>query len=102
MLWRNEKMAISINTVERSARYVMGAVCLLGVLVWAAFKLGWITTAPSYKNDAWYLVGGNSDFVITSEYADETACRRNENSSAICRSGKVLLEQERRSPSEHR
>ncbi|TCS32761.1 hypothetical protein EDC30_12033 [Paucimonas lemoignei] len=86
-------MAVSIGMLERRARYVMSAVALVAVAGLAAFKLGWITTAPSYKEDAWYLVRGNTNFVITSEYADEATCRQKESASSVCRSGKALLKE---------
>lgn len=86
-------MAGMIGKLERRARYVMGAAAIVGVFGLGAFKLGWIATAPSYKHDAWYLVGGNASVVITSEYADEAACRREENSTAVCRSGSVLIQE---------
>lgn len=70
----------------------MGGLAVIGMLGLAAFELGWIATAPSYKEDAWYLVSGNASFVVTSEYADENSCRREEKASAVCRSGKALMD----------
>ncbi len=89
-------MAVSIVVWERRARYAMGAVAVAGMLGLVAFELGWISTVPSYKEEAWYLMGGNASFVVTSEYADEAACRRKENSPSVCRSGKMLMEESRR------
>ena len=86
-------MAVSIEMLERRARYLMGTAAVVAVAALAAFKMGWITTTPAYKEHAWYLVGGNTSFVVTSEYADEAACRREESTSAVCRPGKVLLEE---------
>lgn len=86
-------MAVSIGRLERRARYVMGAVALIGAAGLAAFEMGWISTAPSYNENAWYLVGGNANFVITSEYADEATCRQKQSASSVCRSGKALLEE---------
>lgn len=83
----------SVSKLERRARYVMGVVAIIAVCALAAFKFGWIATVPSYKHNAWYLVGGTASFVVTSEYADEASCRREENASAICRSGRSLIEQ---------
>lgn len=88
-------MAVSLAMLEKRARYLMGAVAIVAVAGLAAFRVGWISTSPSYKENAWYLVGGNSNFVITSEYADETACRSKENGSSVCRSGKALLKESR-------
>lgn len=85
-------MAVSIGMLERRARLVMGVIALIAAAGLAAFEMGWISTAPSYKEDAWYLVGGNADFVVTSEYADEATCRQKENASSVCRSGRTLLE----------
>ena len=85
-------MAVSIVMLERRARYLMGAVAVLAIAGLAAFELGWISTAPSYKENAWYLVGGNADFIVTTEYADEAACRSKESTSAVCRPGKALLD----------
>lgn len=89
-------MFIFISKFERIARYVMSGIALLALLTWVAFELGWVATTPSYKNEGWYLVGGNTRFIITSEYADEAACRRSENTSAVCLQGKVLMEEARR------
>lgn len=86
-------MAVSIAMLERRARYLMGAAAVVGVATLAAFEMGWITTTPVYKEHAWYLVGGNANFVVTSEYADEAACRREESGSAVCRPGKLLLQE---------
>lgn len=87
---------VFISKFERIARYVMSGIALLALLTWAAFELGWVATMPSYKNEAWYLVGGNTQFIIASEYTDEAACRRNENTSAVCLQGKVLAEEAQR------
>lgn len=84
---------IGIGKLERRARYAMGAVAVVSVFGLAAFELGWITSAPSYRHDAWYLVGGNASIVITSEYADEAACRRAESGAAVCRPGRVLMQE---------
>lgn len=89
-------MALSVAQLERRARYVMGVVAVVGAAGLAAGKLGWISTAPVYQHGAWYLVGGNEDFVITSEYADEATCRQKESATSVCRSGKALIEQEAR------
>lgn len=94
-------MAVSLRMLERRARYVMGAVAVIGAAGLAAFNMGWISTVPAYKADAWYLVGGNADFVITSEYADEATCRQKESTSSVCRSGKVLLEEVRGYQNQH-
>jgi hypothetical protein len=94
-------MAVSIGMLERRARYLMGAVAIAAAAVLMAFKMGWISTAPSYKENAWYLVGGNASFVITSEYADEADCRSKETASAVCRPGKVLMEEARAYQNQH-
>ncbi|QAU32922.1 hypothetical protein [Janthinobacterium sp. 17J80-10] len=86
-------MAVSIIMLERRARYLMGAAAVVAVATLAAFEMGWIATAPHYKENAWYLVGGNASFIVTSEYADEAACRREESASSVCRPGKALLEE---------
>lgn len=86
-------MAVSIAMLERRARYLMGFAAFVAVAALAAFKMGWITSTPAYKEDAWYLVGGTASFVVTSEYADEAACRREESTSAVCRPGKMLQEE---------
>jgi hypothetical protein len=86
-------MALSIAVVERRARYIMCFVSLLLVLILLAFKAELITSAPSYKGQAWYQLSERAGFVITSEYADETECRRTEKPSAICRSGKSLMDE---------
>jgi hypothetical protein len=87
------EMAISMTLLERRARYVMSVVAFIALAGWASWEMGWITTAPSYKEEAWYLVGGSTSFVITSEYADEASCRRNENAASVCQPGKVLIQQ---------
>jgi hypothetical protein len=73
----------------------MTAVAVIAIAGLAAFKMGWISTAPSYKENAWYLIGGSANFVITSEYTDEAACRRKESTSSVCRPGKALMEEAR-------
>lgn len=94
-------MAVSIGMLERRARYLMGIVAVIAAVVLAAFEMGWISTAPSYKENAWYLVGGNDSFVITSEYTDEAGCRRKETASSVCRSGKALMEDAPTNQNEH-
>lgn len=94
-------MAASIGMLERRARYLMGIVAVIAAVGLAAFEMGWISTAPSYKENAWYLVGGNDSFVITSEYADEAECRRKETASSVCRPGKALMENTRAYQNEH-
>lgn len=89
-------MSVSIIKIERVARYVMGCISVFALLAWGAFEQGWISAMPSYKSDAWYLVGGNTRFVVTSEYGDEAACRRAENASAVCLKGKTLMEEMQR------
>ena len=93
-------MAVSIEMLERRARYLMGAAAVIAVAGLAAFKMGWIATAPTYKENAWYLVGGNASFVVTTEYVAEAACRREESASAVCRPGRTLLEEVRTGRSE--
>lgn len=88
-------MAVSLELLERRARFLMGAVAIGGVAILAAFKMGWITTAPSYNENAWYLVGGTASFVITSEHADEATCRRQESGASVCRPGKALIDEAR-------
>lgn len=85
-------MMVFLGKFERVARYFMSAVALLAVLGLLACKWGWITEAPSYKSDAWYLARDNAGVIIATEYADEASCRRNEKTSLVCRSGKALTE----------
>lgn len=89
------KMAVTLSGLERRARYLMGAIAIVAAAGMAAFKLGWISTAPSYKENSWYLVGGSRNVVITSEYVDEAACREKESTSSVCRSGKALMKEAR-------
>lgn len=84
-------MTESLRTVERRARYLMGFVSLLLVLALMLWKTGLVSAAPSYKNDAWYASSNRAGLVITTEYADEAACRSSNPASSIaCRSGKSL------------
>lgn len=88
-------MAATIRKWEQRARYAMGGAACIGVLGLMAFKLGWISTMPSYKDQSWYLVGERAGVIIASEYEDEASCRRNEQPSKVCRSGKSLMDEAR-------
>jgi hypothetical protein len=88
-------MAISIAVIERRARYIMCIISLLLVLIVLAFKADLISSTPSYKGQAWYVQNSHNGFVVTSEYADEAECKRNEKSAAACRSGISLIEEAR-------
>jgi hypothetical protein len=90
------EMHISMLRLERRARHLMAAASLLLVLIPAAFHTGLIAAAPTYNLQAWYAQGGLSGFVVTSEYADEAECRRNEKPSTVCRSGAKMMKQARR------
>lgn len=92
-------MEIFFSRFERIARYLMGIAATIGVLGLLVFKLEWIGTASSYKNDAWYLVRSSNGVLIASEYADQIACSRDESSSTACRSGKSLAEEMQRATS---
>lgn len=91
--------SLSVTTVERRARYVMGAVALLAAAGLGAFKMGWISTTPPYKANAWYLVENRANFIITKEFEDEMTCRRKESGVSVCRTGKALLEDAQRDQS---
>lgn len=86
-------MKVLIGKFECYARYVMSVVAAIALLGLIAFKQGWISDTPSYKKEAWYLADGNAHVIIASEYGDEASCRRAENASKACRSGKSLLEE---------
>ncbi len=88
-------MADFLHTLERRARYLMGFVSLMLILALMLWKTGLVSTAPSYKNDAWYASSSRAGLVITTEYADEAACRSSNPASSItCRSGKSLAANE--------
>jgi hypothetical protein len=89
------KMAVSLAILERRARYVMGIVAVAALAGLGAFKMDWISTVPSYKQDAWYLVGGSANVIVTKEFQDESACRRRESASSVCRTGKTLMDEAR-------
>lgn len=90
-------MAVIFARLEKRARYIMGFITLLLVLVLGAFQAGWITSTPSYsyKDQAWYVQTSQSGFIVISEYADEMECQRHASVSAVCRPGKVLSEEAR-------
>jgi hypothetical protein len=76
---------------ERRARFLMGIVCVLLATGALMFKLGWISTASSYSDSAWYSVSEHAGFVVTTEHADEAGCKAAAQTAAvICRSGKSL------------
>ncbi|MDB5763646.1 MAG: hypothetical protein JWQ21_2641 [Herminiimonas sp.] len=82
-------MTNSLLTFERRARYLMSFIALLMIVALVLFKTGLVSTAPSYNAQAWYSVSDHAGFVITTEYADEAACRSSA-PSIVCRSGKYL------------
>jgi hypothetical protein len=86
-------MAVWISKLERAGRYLMAALAVLALLGWAAVEQGWISPVPHYRHDAWYLVGGAAGLVITTEYADEASCRRQQTNAAACHSGRSLIQQ---------
>jgi hypothetical protein len=89
------KMTDSLWIFERRARYLMSVITLLLVLALLLFKTGLVSTAPSYKDQAWYSVSEQAGFVVTTEYADEAECRSSEKSSSTaCWSGKYLAANE--------
>lgn len=88
-------MTASLWRFERHARYVMSLVALLLILTLLLLKTGLVSTAPSYKSQAWYSLSNRAGFVITTEYADEAGCRSAEKSpSIVCRSGQSLTAKE--------
>lgn len=78
---------------ERRARYAMGFSALLMMGVTAAFNTGLISRTPAYTFQAWYLVSSSNDYLITTEYADESTCRQKEQSAKVCRSGAAMMAQ---------
>lgn len=88
-------MTESLRTFERRARYLMSVITLLLVLALLLLKTGLVSTAPSYKDQAWYSISEQTGFVITTEYADEAECRSSEKSSSVgCWPGKYLAANE--------
>ena len=82
-----------LQTTERRTRYVMGISALLMVGVLMAFNVGWISHSANYSLQSWYLVDTGSAYRITTEFADESACRQHEQASDSCRSGAAMMAQ---------
>ena len=80
-----------LQIVERRARYAIGLSALMLLMIMMAFNTGLIATSPSYNLQSWYLINTGDTYVVTTEYADETACRRQEKSAKNCRSGAAMM-----------
>jgi|GEM_PF-2885766 len=77
--------------LERQARYAMAIVAIVLLLILLCVQAGWISNAPTYKEDAWYAVADHGNYAITTEYATELGCRAgNMTTSLTCRPGKSL------------
>lgn len=85
---------MNLENIERLARYVMGSVALVAGMAAVLVTTGLIGTAPSYERDAWYLISEHDGFVVTRLVSDEATCRKREQRSKVCRSGKTLIEQQ--------
>jgi len=88
-------MKNSIAVIERRARLGMGIVSVVLVLGLIAFNAGLISQQASYKPDHWYQSIDHGSYIVMREFQDESLCRKAEDSSAGCRSGKALAEQSR-------
>lgn len=80
------KMA-DLYGLERRARQVMGVAASCVAIVGLSFEAGLVRTAPSYERQSWYVVREHAGFIVTSEVADEAACRKREERSSTCHSG---------------
>jgi hypothetical protein len=86
-------MTTLLRIAERRARYLMGFSALLMLAIMLAFNAGLISRSASYSLQSWYLVNTADSYRITTEYADESTCRRQEQSSKMCRSGAAMTAQ---------
>ncbi|MDB5842305.1 MAG: hypothetical protein JWQ23_4257 [Herminiimonas sp.] len=84
-------MRDSIWTYERRARYLMIVVSILMVTVLLLFKIGLISTFPSYKENVWYSINDRAGLVITKEFSSELGCRAAVPPAVACRSGKAMM-----------
>jgi hypothetical protein len=84
-------MAIPFAAIERYARYVMGVISFLALMVWLTFKAS-LFSMPSYNGHAWYIVSNRSGYVLASEYKDEAECKRHETAYSVCVSGKSFID----------
>ncbi len=85
--------AISLRGLERSARMLMGGVAITAAFIGLTYKAGWISSAPDYDRQSWYLVSEHDGFTLTSRLEDEASCRKKEKAPAVCRSGSSLMDQ---------
>lgn len=88
-------MKQTFSTVERYARYGMSIVAIVAVAAGLGLRFGWISKAPFYHHDHWYLESSHSSFVIISEYDNEAECRKHEKPFTTCRSGKAMSDEAR-------
>lgn len=96
-----KQQVFNIRSLERGARFFMGVVAAMAVLVLITFKTGLIKTSADYDRQSWYLVTEREGYTITSQLADEAACRQREemlaakSAGSVCRSGASLADQAR-------
>ena len=81
--------------LERRARFVMGSVALVAVVMGLTFKTGLVSTMPTYERQSWYLVSEHHGFVVSSQVNDEAACRKRQRGTDVCRSGQSMLDAHR-------
>jgi hypothetical protein len=78
--------------IERRARFLMGALAFLTVLVLLLLKTQLIQLQPSFDAYGWYAVDTDNPAVILTRRADsESACRARASTQRIsCQQGKSL------------
>jgi hypothetical protein len=76
---------------ERRARHAMGVLAVLLGAVALLFKVGWVSTTPSYQDAAWYSVSEHAGFLVTTRHANESACKlAAQQPAVVCRSGRAI------------
>ena len=76
-----------LQVFERGARRLMTVVATGAAITGLAFEVGFLSMAPQYDRQSWYLVSEHAGFVVTSVVDDEAACRKREKAPAVCHSG---------------
>lgn len=79
----------SFRIWERRARFILGGLAAVLAVIALLFKAGWISSAPSYDDAAWYSASEHAGFIVTTEHANEAGCRAAaQQPGVICRSGR--------------
>ena len=86
-------MTVSIEKLERRARYLMCGIAFLAAVFAITVKAGLVSPGPGYQPYSWYAKETHTGFEIITEYPDEAQCRSKVSATSTCLSGKVLLEQ---------